>query len=505
MKSLYRSRLHEWIPALIAIGWAVRQWSIGKGLWLDEAFLGLNLLKHGPIDLLKPLDYSQAAPILYLQLAKICGIAFGYGVQTLRLPSLLSYVVSTVLFMQILRRTVSSPAARIAGISLFCFNLVILRYSDELKQYMTETMVCLAIAHLTLRHIDERNGFPRVLLVFGMLCIALSHTAAMVLTMSGAMMLLVSWRDRDKQMLIYTLVCGLAWISCILLYYFLFVSNHPAQQFMVKYWTQAGGFGPKEWWRTDSVGFLIGKLESMVDAKGIFNFPSRMANVTLWAIPLFFWLFGSDKRNRHLLMLPIPLLLHSTLSLFHLYPFDVRLTLYLYPLNILAVAIGFDRILRLFRMDGALSGWALLLLCIWQAALLQRRSLPFPDQELKVVSESLFQRIRTGERIFLNHNATFAYDFYRKTGAISIPSNEVIRGQGPTKNVQSYSQQIAAFDSNTWLLMTHIRKRELVDILQELKSAGFVVTDSITVPGYKNEKVFGSHLIKTYAYRISRP
>jgi len=55
---------------LVASGFALSifQFLYNRSLWLDEAALSLNIIKKNPFQLLQPLDYSQVAPILYLQI-----------------------------------------------------------------------------------------------------------------------------------------------------------------------------------------------------------------------------------------------------------------------------------------------------------------------------------------------------------------------------------------------------------------------------------------------------
>lgn len=483
---------HEWIPALIGMGWAVWQWVFERGLWLDEASLGLNLLNRHAAGLLQPLDYGQAAPVLYLQITKLSAVVFGPGVKSMRFPALLCFAISLLLFMGMLRRTVSSPGARVIGLSMFCFNLMILRFSGELKQYMTETMVCLAILYTTHRYITEGVRRPAVLLGFGLLSIGLSHTAANVLAMSGAMMLLCAWQQRDRQVLTHALLCGMAWLAGLLAYYALFVRNHPSQPFMQQYWSRAGGFGPGDVWSRESFQFLMRKLELMRNAKNIFHIPNRMANASLVWIPLLGWLFGTRRRMRHLLLLPIPLLLHFSLSYLHIYPFEIRLTLYLLPLTILAVVMGLDTILRGIRLDGPWAGWGMLVLCVWQASIFQQRFLPIRSEELKMVAISVRHRIQPGDQIWLSPDATFSYEFYERTGVLAFPAHTVTYGKTFEPGGMSYSQQVADLQSDVWLLLTHIKRQEMATLLAELKARGYRASDSLKAP-------------QAYAYRLSRP
>ncbi len=50
------------------------QFIYNRSLWRDEAGLALHIINKNGLELLKPLDYRQVAPILFLQLEKLFSI-----------------------------------------------------------------------------------------------------------------------------------------------------------------------------------------------------------------------------------------------------------------------------------------------------------------------------------------------------------------------------------------------------------------------------------------------
>lgn len=475
-----RLRLAEALPALVGIAFAIASFLSDRGLWLDEAALGLNLLERGHAELLRPLEHGQAAPLLYLQVVKACAELFGPSSLSMRLPSLLAFLLSVILFSGILRRSLETPAARIMAMSLFCFNVMMLRYSGELKQYMTEGMACLLVTRLTLSFRQEGGMRTWPLLLAGLMGILLSHTAAMVLAMAGCMMLL-QWRmDRDPHILRSALACGLCWLAALAAYYLLYVKGHPLQTYMMQYWERAGGFGPADPFGEASLRYLSRKLELMRNAKNIFQIPVRWANLSLLLVPLLAWLVGTERRNRWLLLLPLPLVLHLLLSYLRIYPFDIRLTLYLLPLTILAASYGLDRILLRFGLGGSWPAWLALSACIWQADVFRRSQLPIYSEEVRPVAQELQRRIRPGERLWLNPDARYAFRFYRATGAYAFNGNDVIEGIEPSSTGGvPYEAQVAAVHSDTWILLTHLREADVRRLLTGLSQRGLVATDSV--------------------------
>jgi hypothetical protein len=475
-----RLRLAEALPALVGIGLATAVWLSDRGLWLDEASLGLSLLERDHAGLLRPLNYGQAAPLLYLQIVKACAEVFGPSTLSMRLPSLLAFLASVILFSGILRRSLETPAARIIAMSLFCFNLMLLRYSGELKQYMTEVMVCVMVIRLTLGFHQEGGVRTWPLLLGGLMGIFLSHTAAMVLAMAGCMMLL-QWRlDGDVHVLRSALVCGLCWLGALAAYYLMYVKGHPSQAYMLQYWERTGGFGPADTFGDASLRYLGRKLELMRNAKNIFHIRSRWANLSLLLVPLAFWLSGTQRRNRWLLLLPLPLVLHLLISYLRIYPFDMRLTIYLLPLIILAASYGLDRVLLRFRLGGSIAAWLAVIACMWEANVFRRDLLPIRSEELRPVAKEVARRIRPDERLWLNPDARYAYRFYRETGAYAFAADKVTEGADPSPaKGGSYETQVAALQTDTWILLTHLQEADVRLLLKGLSQRGLLVTDSV--------------------------
>ncbi len=80
--------------ALIAIALRAAQFAAGRSLWVDEAMLALNIVDRSPIELLRPLDYKQGAPIGFLLVEKLLIGLQGNRDTILRLFPLLSGIAS---------------------------------------------------------------------------------------------------------------------------------------------------------------------------------------------------------------------------------------------------------------------------------------------------------------------------------------------------------------------------------------------------------------------------
>ena len=73
-------------------------------LWGDEAFVAANFISRGYLDLLRPLDYSQICPSLFLWLELSAVKLFGFQEYSLRLVPTLASVASVFLFAHVAGR-----------------------------------------------------------------------------------------------------------------------------------------------------------------------------------------------------------------------------------------------------------------------------------------------------------------------------------------------------------------------------------------------------------------
>ncbi len=74
---------------LLGILLRLRQYFIGRSLWVDEAMLALNIVNRNFAGLLKPLDLDQGAPIGFLLVEKVFNLLLGRNEYSLRLFPLL--------------------------------------------------------------------------------------------------------------------------------------------------------------------------------------------------------------------------------------------------------------------------------------------------------------------------------------------------------------------------------------------------------------------------------
>ena len=129
------------LVAFAVVGAALRvlHYLQNPGLSLDETFLALNVLERSPADLLKTLDFNQAAPLGYLTIVKGSSALLGGGEYALRLPALLASLGSIVLFAVASRRLLP-PVGAIVATAVFALFDPLIYYSAAAKPYAFDVL-----------------------------------------------------------------------------------------------------------------------------------------------------------------------------------------------------------------------------------------------------------------------------------------------------------------------------------------------------------------------------
>lgn len=140
----------------IAGGFAARAWALSQrgSLWLDEASLALNVMTRSFGELLRPLDWSQAAPIGFLWLERAAAWHADVPDVWLRLVPFVSGAMLPWLLWQLGRRFVGYGAGAFAAV-MAAGSMLSLRYSTEAKPYASDAAVAAVLLLLASDALDE--------------------------------------------------------------------------------------------------------------------------------------------------------------------------------------------------------------------------------------------------------------------------------------------------------------------------------------------------------------
>lgn len=469
---------------LITLGIALSliQYCYNRSLWLDEACLANNIIERNYSALLKPLDYNQVAPILFLQFVKFFSSLLPNSELGLRLFPLISYSASLFLFYRLSKSVLKSNTAISLALSLFVFNSSLLYYSSELKQYMVDVFVLLVLYVLAIKKSGTTLKHYLFLAIAGIISIFLSNVSPIILLTCGAYLIYstVKHKHKNTSSLIYLSALFATWVITFLIYYLLFINSHPTKGLMLDYW--ANSFLPSNPLSVDFYVFLWNKTNMIFFSLLPFNAIGYLfiCLSIVGAITLFL-----NKQYGYIILLFVPLTVHLILSAIKLYPFDLRLILYATPIVILAISVGFERLTELKNWgfsDRKKQYLAILLPSVFLISFVCFRTFPLKNEEIKSSLTFINEKIEPNDNLYVYYGSQQAFNYYYNTGYFK-PSNSLIMGLGSREDRTKYIEQIKPLNGRTWLLFSHVYEDEEEDIVQQMNAIGYSKLDSLKTNG----------------------
>jgi hypothetical protein len=167
-------------------------------MWGDEAFISVNLLNRDYLALLKPLDYRQVAPILFLWSELTTYRVLGGSELAIRLLPFLAGLGALFLFWRLARSTLNSTGTLLA-VGIFAVSYYPVRHSCEVKPYAFDLFWSLALMVPALNWLARPDCWTWLVLLAVLVPLALgaSYPAVFVAATVSLVLLPVVWRKRE--------------------------------------------------------------------------------------------------------------------------------------------------------------------------------------------------------------------------------------------------------------------------------------------------------------------
>ncbi len=331
------------------------QWSqylARTSLWYDEAALALNLVNKTYSALTGPLEFSQAAPPLFLVLEKLAGSSFGPSEYAFRLIPLLSASLALLCFSALAVRLLGKGWAAVWAVLLLGASRNVIELSNMAKPYTLDLLFGMLFTWLAIV-IWESNQPRRPLIAWGLtgaLALWLSYGSAFVL---GSMAVALPGQGRAKWR-------GMEWMAysaavlAISASFFFLLGPIRAQTTgsLVGYWINARGFPD-----TSSFFAVLKWLASSNLALLHFVWQPGWLIIALTITgAACLW---SNHQRFELLILLLPLLLALAASFLHRWPYSGRLMAFGIPLFLLLTAKGIEGARVELSRFHSVAGWLL--------------------------------------------------------------------------------------------------------------------------------------------------
>lgn len=188
----------------VALGVAIRlvRWMLNHPLWGDECFVAANLIDRGYLALLRPLDYQQVVPVLFLWGERAVVDLFGFSERSLRaLPT--AFAVASLFAFRHLAARLMKGMPLLLAVAIVAVSLNPIRHGGEAKPYSADFLASTVVLALVVEwwRRPERSTGLWALAATTPLAMGLSLPSAFVL---AGVSLAVSgrvWKVRDRRVL----------------------------------------------------------------------------------------------------------------------------------------------------------------------------------------------------------------------------------------------------------------------------------------------------------------
>jgi hypothetical protein len=481
LKKIYYSR---WLLlVLIFIGIALRlyQYLINNTLWLDEAFIAVNIIRSNYLELFSPLKYyNQAAPIVFLLAVKFISKIWGISEFAFRFFPLLTGI-GLVIASYFSGKKFLDKKSLPVFLTLIAFSRYGINYSAELKQYSLEMLATIMILIFTAKIYESEYrlkfclaaGFAGGFLIF---C---SYTSAFIFTGVGIALFisLASIKSKIKlKNILYLIVCETIWLLSFIVNYFVFVKKSATPVFY-QYWQGLDSFPPFPlktsadflWYPKTLLNLIKDPLGLTFHISNINNIPYFII-VIQYAVVILLIIFGTyylikNKRWFNLLIIYLPILVVFIVSLLGMYPLYGRLELFIIPICYLLISEGSVETLSIFRKGWKTIGIVLISILIAFPIFYAVNNIIKPQirHETKPVMEYYIKNRQPEDKVYIYPSASEepVYTYYTKYYFGNLNDRIFIKTDF-NKNKEGYYKELLKKieKSRTWIIFPFNTKEE---------------------------------------------
>lgn len=445
----------------------IARWLHFRAFWLDEIYLARSVVPRSLHQLLfAPLEDWQAAPAGFLAMVHASVKLFGPGEKSLRLTSLLFGLASMPIFCALARRCLG-VVGTVSAVAAFSFLGPLIYYSNELKPYMCDVFVSLAITLAVIRWYEKRDGRSAILAaIVGIAGIFFSFPSIFVLAGAGFWMLFHPGAPRKQ-----IVAVGSAWLIAFAADYLLFLRPFTvgeAHPHLVQYWAAQNAFMPR--WPMDAAEWIFATLARIAASPGAMwlDYPDAAL------IGIIIGLACALVRRGNLLLIVFPLPIVLLASALRQYPFGDRLALFFVPQYLILMGAGAEWLWT--NLPGKVAAFAIVGCVVVPSA---DRAIgylfnPPGREESLAVYRWTAQHFRNGDQVYLTHFAEPSFNYYETESnwPVNLKQSGALHIQGENLEPWEIAAEVRTLSGyrRVWLIAIHAEGGEF-NVEQATESA----------------------------------
>lgn len=422
-----------------------------RSLFLDEANVVRNVAEKTPIEFFQPLDYQQYAPPFFMAIEKGISNLLGNTEFHLRLPILLYSIVLLLLFWRVGSALFDRPTPYLFSLALLCFGAFFIRYSTEVKQYMSDGMIALLLLLLSLKTDQLSSNRMLLWVLVGSFAVWFSMPSVFVLATVGFYFMWSAFQQKDHPTLFKWIAIAGIWLVNFAVYYILILRNDLSKDVLTDYHSTyffpilPTSFEALERFFKLSLSFFRTSVGYTI-----------LAYVT--GIGLFLaGCFALRKRKGFLFLLGFPIVLCLLASSLGYYSIIPRLTLFFLPLLLLFISFGFEFLWKLEKRWIQIPLVLLCLITITQQKAWEYFFKPFEIEEIRPVLTQVKANIQADDIVLIHQEAVPAVAFYKEHHAnkkeFQLPNVHFMHWSESEAKLLSQKYPNA---NRVWLVASHI-------------------------------------------------
>lgn len=381
-----------------------------RNLIIDECNIARNIYERGFAGLMKPLNYEQYAPPVFLWILKLFTNMFGMSEPVLRLYAFLSSIGATVMMYLVLRQFTSLRSLWYPLV-LFAIAHIMIRYSTEAKQYMADVFVILLLIWSALKIKIETTPWYKFLLLwllFGSVAIWASMPSVFMLSGVGLYYGYTCLQQKNYPKLSLIILVAVLWLLQFLLYYYTIlkpqIQSDYLQQFHKDYFLYVIPHGFLEWKHNYHV------LADLLEAAGGYHALAVIFHTLLIVTAVVVLLYKHTARG---LLLVTPLVAVVVAAMAHQFSLLSRVALFTLPLLLILIGYGFE----LF-MNVRFAAWRFIMLVVTMICIVNHNSAskmirkPFSTEDFTAGLRFFKKEHISGRELYIHNGSRPALIYY---------------------------------------------------------------------------------------------
>jgi hypothetical protein len=317
-------------------------------MWLDEQMISMNIRARGFAELVGALDHQQSAPLGWLWITRALFEVFGQADWVFRTQSLV-YGIGAVAVAWWYGRSRLGPLGSTALVALLGFNYSAIVYSTEVKHYGADLFWVLVLIVLARWVLDEPHSYRRHLWWWAAAAAGswLSNGATFAAPGIALVLVVVAVWRQPLMTWIRMAVPGLLWLGSFAAHYLLSLRPATQNEYLNNFWAGvgyppegAGVRGTLVWFAQQGKYVLHSTFYLDI------GLPPNPLAVAIFAVFTALFLAGlliAFRRSTAFgFVLAVPLITALLLALARVVPLYGRLSLWIMPPILIAVAQAVD-------------------------------------------------------------------------------------------------------------------------------------------------------------------